>query len=324
MPTIINKLKFNIMKKIYLMAIVFCAIGTSASAQFTDDMESYSQGPLFTDIWTTWDASDDDSKKIIVTSEQAFSGSQSGVIREGSADGSGPQDCVLNLEGVAPVGSGIWSLQWMMYIPSGNSGYFNIQGSVDPSANDNTEFMSGNITFNALNGNPGVGEDANANATGLFQFPHDEWFKVNIVCDTDNQTYQLNVADTEVPVVAWQPAAGTQPFATQFGGLDFFASDVNNTYYVDDIIFQQGIILGSNDFATDTFSVFPNPVKDVLNINSKVSVDTVVVYDILGKVVLTANPNSISPAINTSGLAAGAYLVKISGNGSTQTIKVLK
>ncbi len=306
------------MKKIYLMAIVFCAVSTSAFAQFTDDFESYSQGPLFNDIWRTWDDNNDGAQNIIVTAEQQLSGAFSGKIGIGGATG-GPQDAILSFEGASSANSGIWTVQWMMFIPTGNSGYFNLQGSIDPSANDNLEFVSGNITFNAAGATPGFGADDNVAAPAAFQFPHDEWFTVNVVVDTDNNTYQLNVADSSIAAVAW----GASATSGDLGGVDFFAADPQNTYYVDDVVFAEGI-LNTNDFASEAFSVYPNPVKDVLNISSKVSVDTVVVYDVLGKVVLTSNPGSVSPSINMAGLTSGAYLVKISGNGSTQTIKVLK
>lgn len=310
------------MKKIYLMAALF-AVGFTAQAQFTDDLESYGQGPLFTERWTTWDGNNDGAQNIVIQAEQQFSGAFSGKISPGVLPSGGPQDALLDLGGVAQNGSGVWTLQFMMYIPSGNSGYFNIQGSVDPSANDNLQFMSGNIVFNESNGSPGIGEDQNGTGLSLFQFPHDAWFPVTITCDTDLQTYQLTIADSVVPAVPYQAATATQPFAEEFGGIDFFAQQPETTYFIDDVVFVQGT-LGTNDFAAEAFSIYPNPIKDQLNINGKVSVDSVVIYDVLGKVVLTANPSTSNPIINTAGLASGAYLVKIISNGSSQTIKVLK
>ena len=95
--------------------------------------------------------------------------------------------------------------------------------------------------------------------------------------------------------------------------------------FFDDItLFKGDITLGVNDFSADKFSVYPNPVTDVLNIVSKVAVDNVTVYDILGKVVLQENPGKISPAINMSNLASGAYLVKVTIGNSSKTVKVIK
>ena len=53
--------------------------------------------------------------------------------------------------------------------------------------------------------------------------------------------------------------------------------------------------------------VYPNPVKDVLNITYNSAIEKVEFYNVTGKKVLTANTNKI----NVSGLPSGVYLVKI-------------
>ena len=93
--------------------------------------------------------------------------------------------------------------------------------------------------------------------------------------------------------------------------------------YHDDFIFVSGV-LGSDDFTAANFSVYPNPVKNVLNISSTNVVESVVVYDVLGKVVLNVNPGVASPSIDTSALSSGAYLVNVTIDGSSKTIKVIK
>ena len=91
----------------------------------------------------------------------------------------------------------------------------------------------------------------------------------------------------------------------------------------DDVVCAKGL-LGVEDFSASKFSVYPNPVTDVLNVKSAASVDNITVYDLLGKVVLQENPGKISPAINMSNLASGAYLVKVTIGNSSKTVKVIK
>ena len=296
------------------MAIAVCAFAFTADAQFTDDFEDYTFGPLFNDIWTTWDGNNDGAQNIEVVAEQPLSGAFSGKIGPGAAAG-GPQDAVLDFGGVAQNGTGIWTVQWMMYIPSGNSGYFNIQGSVDPSADVNREFLSGDIYLNEGNLTPGEGDDDNGG--GTFTFPHDDWFLVKVECDTDAMTYVLTVDQTTIPAVPYNATANA------FGGVDFFSAEPETTYYVDDVVFAQGV-LGVDDFSKEVFSVYPNPVKDVLNIQSKANVESVVIYDILGKVVLSTRPDAVSPAIDMSGLTSGAYMVNVTIDGTSKTVKVIK
>lgn len=296
------------MKKIYfLVAALF--IGFVANAQFEDGLEDYSEGPLFTPRWTTWDGTNDGAQNITVTSERALEGSNSAVIN------SAGQDAVLDFQANAT--SGTWSADFRMFIPSGKSGYFNIQGNVTPNANDNAQFMSGDIYFNEANGSPGQGTDANANGEGTFSFPHDEWFFVSIVVDMDAQTYNLSVAGNEVGDVAFN---GT---SDSFAGLDFFFAEPENEFFIDNVRFSSGL-LSAEEFSTDVFSVYPNPVVNTLHIKSATSVENIAVYNILGKQVLVAQPNAISPSVDMSRLPSGVYLVNVTINGASKTIKVLK
>ncbi len=301
------------MKKIYLAALVLFATVFSANAQFTDDIEGYGNGPLFTPQWTTWDGNNDGTQNAIVSQDQALSGIKSVFI----GPSSGGQDAILDFQGAAPGGSGIWTVEWKMYIPSGNSGYFNIQGNTSPDANANQQFLSGDIYFNQTGNNPGEGSDANSNGTNTFTFPHDEWFSVSVECDTDNETYVLKVAGTALPSVAYNAASDG------FGGVDFFAAEAATTYYLDDVRLVQGV-LSNEDFSEAVFNVYPNPVKDKLTIESAAAVNSIVVYDVLGKKVLSAQPDTISPSIDMSGLSSGAYLVQVTIGNASKTIKVLK
>ena len=89
-------------------------------------------------------------------------------------------------------------------------------------------------------------------------------------------------------------------------------------------MFDSGNLLGSNDFEANSFRFYPNPVKDVLNINTVSIVDVITVYDVLGKVVLQANPDTISPSIEMSALSSGAYLVQVTIGNASKTVKVIK
>jgi Secretion system C-terminal sorting domain len=70
-------------------------------------------------------------------------------------------------------------------------------------------------------------------------------------------------------------------------------------------------------------SVYPNPVKDgnlYITSNSSVA-KTVAVYDILGKQVLEAKTSN--NAVNVSNLKGGAYIVRITEDGNTDTRKLI-
>jgi hypothetical protein len=307
------------MKKIYLLALALFAF-TFVNAQIIDDnFDFYTLGDMGNQapgIWGNWsqDPVGSPTENIIVSDDFASSGTQSGMI----GPGQGPQDALLYLGNQT---TGDYTLRWNMYIPSGNEGYFNLQGEIPASGALSGVWNTGDIYFNQDNGAPGVGTDT-AVPGDDFTFPHDEWFDLAIYVDLDAgpATYELfvnGVAAYDNPV----------PFQTDnfLGAVDFFAASPSTTYYVDDVYYDTGnLVLGNGDFTENAFSVYPNPVQDILNIHSVSTVESVVVYDVLGKVVLQVQPNSISPSIDMSALSSGAYMVQVTVGNATKTVKVIK
>lgn len=296
------------MKKIYILAFAVVGMALSANAQIIqDDMESYFLGPIQEGHWGTWEGSDAERLQIVNT--HAKSGTQSGMI-----GGDGLQDVILRLGNET---DGEFTLSYQMYIPTGKGAYYNFQENQDPG----NGAWAINVYFNPGGGNPGLGaiyDDANpANqVSDAFTFPEDEWFKITNHIDLDADTIIMYLNG----VVVYDGAFYS---GSSLGGLDIYSIDANNEVYIDDVFFDFDF-LSTSDFTADSFSVYPNPVTDVLNINSKVAVDNVVVYDILGKIVLQETPGTISPTINMSALPSGAYMVKVTINNTSKTVKVLK
>ncbi len=69
-------------------------------------------------------------------------------------------------------------------------------------------------------------------------------------------------------------------------------------------------------------SIYPNPAKTVLNITSdSFEAKTVQIYNVLGKVVLTANVTNAP--INVANLAKGVYVIKVTEADKTATRKLV-
>lgn len=74
-----------------------------------------------------------------------------------------------------------------------------------------------------------------------------------------------------------------------------------------------------------TFSLYPNPASNVLNIKTTLNINQIDVYNQLGQNVLQVNGLRLqNNSIDISALQQGMYLVKISAEGKTETLKVLK
>jgi len=300
------------MKKNYLLTLVILVFAFSSHAQIIDDdFESYPLGSLIPVAhWSNWSQSTgSSSENITISNTYASSGTQSGFIGNG-----GVQDALLLLGNLT---SGLYTLEFKMYVPSGNSGYFNIQGTI-PGGVLTGVFNSGDIYFNQDNASPGVGVDL-AQDTITFSFPHDAWFTVTIDFNLDLgvPTYQIFIDGTPIDPTPYS----FQDDAT-LGAIDFFSVGATHVAYYDDFLFDN--TLSVDEFSLDLFSVYPNPVNDILNINSRANVDSISIYNILGKTVLETKPNSISPSIDMRSLPSGIYLVKVVIGDNSKTIKVIK
>lgn len=83
--------------------------------------------------------------------------------------------------------------------------------------------------------------------------------------------------------------------------------------------------LGLNDFSEDEVEVFPNPVSDVLHIETSINQNLDYnLYDISGKVVLKGTTTDRLNAINVKSISNGVYFLSLWSSEKRGTYKVLK
>ena len=80
--------------------------------------------------------------------------------------------------------------------------------------------------------------------------------------------------------------------------------------------------VGITETASNKVSIYPNPVKDVLNVNAA-GFDKVEIVNFLGQVVYSNQVTASNFQINTADLTAGVYFVRLSGD-NTVTKKFVK
>ncbi|MFA7687807.1 MAG: T9SS type A sorting domain-containing protein [Moheibacter sp.] len=104
------------------------------------------------------------------------------------------------------------------------------------------------------------------------------------------------------------------------------------TYYVSQTIdgCESGLLaitvhlfLGVDDVNANLFSVYPNPVNDVLNISGKNRIDSVEIFDLTGRI-LSADSQIQENQIDFRSYEKGTYLVRIQSGKKVQTVKVIK
>ncbi|RZK11315.1 MAG: T9SS type A sorting domain-containing protein [Flavobacterium sp.] len=102
--------------------------------------------------------------------------------------------------------------------------------------------------------------------------------------------------------------------------FDFNPAIVTNTVNTEFVSF-----LNIDDFVLNELKVYPNPVKNILNIvSNKSTVESIIVYDLLGKTILSKTVNGTSTMVNVSGLSNGIYLVKIVAAQEEKVFKIVK
>ncbi|MDC0096870.1 T9SS type A sorting domain-containing protein [bacterium] len=309
------------MKKIYILAIAAFAFTLNMNAQVEQeiDMEDYEVGDNISaqdDFnWQNWSGDNtNDDEAADVTNSFSLSGSNSMSLTEINID-------QLLLIDSAPT-SGVYSVQWSMYIPDGKEGYFNMQAVVVGNPQEQS-LQGGNVYFNEENTTPGEGTVDGGADVVTFEFPHDAWFTLTAVYDIDNTTWDMYINGSQV--VTAKPFEFNGVTVASLGAIDFFAPSGLTEYYVDDVVvFNGDLILAAEDFNAAVFSVYPNPVVNTLNIQTADAVQNVTVYDVLGKVVMNVNPGVVSPSLDMSSLNAGVYLVNVTINGTSKSVKVIK
>jgi hypothetical protein len=80
----------------------------------------------------------------------------------------------------------------------------------------------------------------------------------------------------------------------------------------------------SIDDVSMSFSVYPNPAKNTLNISAATAIDAVSIFDLTGRRVLQATPKAASFSLNVADLNKGMYLVSLKVGDKEMTTKLVK
>ena len=294
------------MKKIYILAIAAFALTFNMNAQFADDFEGYDEGTITDQSanFTNWSGDGGGAESGTVSTEQASNGTKSMYVSAGN-------DFIFDFDGGVSGGTHTW--QYKLYLNEDSTGFLGLMSS---GPQDDVVFGAG-LYINEPNNASGSGIFIGGAVEGdFFEIPEDQWVTVTMAMDLDADTMSVLVDGTEV----YNGLLGLE-------GNGLVAADIWDNggadFYMDEYVFVEGS-LGAEDFTADVFSVYPNPVVDVLNINSANVVDNVTVYDVLGKVVMNVAPGVASAALDMSSLNAGVYIVNITINGTSKSIKVIK
>ncbi len=312
--------------KTQLLTLPALAIATIAQGQtvlVNENFDSFTVGAYLAQSagapWTTWSNSPGGSDDVLISNEQAASGTNSALWVSTSVTG-GPGDVVIDLGNQT---AGVWEISFNMYIPSNFGGYFNILHLFN---GQNSEWAA-EISFPA-NGDVSVMLQGTSSVYG--SYPHDVWFPVHVTVDLDQMNAVLEVNNAVVYNWPFNWTAGDATLGlNQLGGMDIFAYAGGNDgakFYIDDMLVQSVVPSGIHETSHGNVQAYPNPVNDILNISTSGGQGQWTMRDAAGRSVLEGTvPGTASNwGIPVGSLPAGAYQLELLQNGRRSVSKVLK
>ncbi|MDG5491715.1 T9SS type A sorting domain-containing protein [Psychroserpens sp. SPM9] len=182
---------------------------------------------------------------------------------------------------------------------------------------------------------------------GTSSFGGDVWFKLTVpssgeVTIETSEAAVNPIFDTVIEVFTGSPGNLTQIDCDDEGGVDSFSlleltgltpGDVllirvwewqDNSKGNFNICAWSPSSLGVDDTTFDGFTYYPNPIKDVLTLESARTIDKIEVFNVLGQRIVAIDSQNTIQNIDMSNVQAGAYFVKVSIENQIKTIRVIK
>jgi hypothetical protein len=120
------------------------------------------------------------------------------------------------------------------------------------------------------------------------------------VCYVEDTFQWLNIGSSTFPVFRWRNVNTPGNFGTY------------------------STVLSTSDFESNSFTFYPNPSRDIINFSSKNTIENITIYNVLGQEVLFKEVNFSDFVLDLINLSSGTYVGKVSTNGKSQTIKLIK
>lgn len=82
--------------------------------------------------------------------------------------------------------------------------------------------------------------------------------------------------------------------------------------------------LSIDDVVSSSIKVYPNPFTDSVTISHNSKINSISIFNILGQQVISKKIDTTEETIDTSLLQSGSYVMKVTGENTTETFKLIK
>jgi hypothetical protein len=248
---------------------------------YEDDFESYNVLDYIAESnptwWTTWGNVPGTGEDGYVSDDFAHSPTQSIFIDPDD----GLTDLILKLGNKT---SGVFFLEWYVYVEAGYQGYYNVQHFESPGIE---------WAYDVWFYDDGTGELMVGNIYYPFTYTQGTWTKVENYFNIDEDMASLTIGGTEVH--SWPFSYQTQETTgtNQLGGVDFWTDDATYRCYIDDLSFTQ---LGAAQ--EPSISIDPAFIEATAAVGESVTVPMTITNS--GSADLTYEIGVLYPAANQS------------------------
>lgn len=143
-----------------------------------------------------------------------------------------------------------------------------------------------------------------------------------------SRTIQININDGTNPGVVAGTGTNWVSVDVDIAPFDDLAqivitTNLNNVWY-NNLYLHKGTTASVDDANAAVFTAYPNPTSNNWTISGTTTMNSVAIYDIMGKQITTVEANDTDVVINTTNIVAGMYFAKIESDNGVQTIKLIK
>jgi len=151
-----------------------------------------------------------------------------------------------------------------------------------------------------------------------FGISHSQFYTVKLTDKYDAELDVFEVADS-----ALFTAEGESVEHSNHDGTGALVVKTNPTKDGDDVLIV-GIKVVTDKTAAAKVTIFPNPIKDAVNVRSESPIRSIVITDIAGRTVVNKTSNSTLETIPTETLSSGVYLISVETETGKAVKKVIK
>lgn len=284
-----------------ILNLLFCSLTFSQLIVFEDNFDSYTvnQGVAYqSTVWETWTGgSGGGTNDARATDEHAQSPLNSMKMVNG-------RDMVYKFGNIT---SGHYSVEFNAFFHE--QGYFNLQHTKGTN-------WAVDIYLTSANEIKYLDEDGIANSIVVGTYANDQWINFKFEIDFELDTILFFVDHVLLHSSNFSNSLDNMPSSNldiiNFYGLAGFNGVAETYYYVDDFkVIDLGHTVGISAPLKSELSIFPNPSKDVVTINSATNLKQIIIYDISGKIIFQENLTGTRYQFSTVHMQAGIYNIQL-------------